>query len=273
MIRFRVPVNGEGEGARTLDLQRGRSADVPVKATLVLLGLVLAAAGVAAYVWLRVDPNAPVELEPDGALFVGGRRVADDEASAQAYFKRHPGPLCLRIAPKTDVVRVLRVLRAAHVAREIQSATVECGGLRETVSLPRGPRVYHPSVLDELALSLCPRESRHDNGEDHLKVPPGALIYVGLERRILDPIPAEDVDRALEGELGTWIRDILKAFQGLGRPPRTLVWACPGIPAEVVLKSCRALREAGAGAAVIVVAGEGSHLWTQGGEASRFKRR
>lgn len=45
-------------------------------------------------VYPRIDPEAPLELEADGRLFARGRRVADDEASAEraVHLVRVPRP-------------------------------------------------------------------------------------------------------------------------------------------------------------------------------------
>jgi hypothetical protein len=236
--------------------------------------LVLLVSGMVIAVYLRVDPDAPLELEPDGRLFAGGRRVADDEASAERFFEKRKSvdPLVLRVAPGTDAVHLVRVLRAAHSLRGTRRATVEVAGFVEPLSLPQPPKTM-VHELDELPLSLCSRGGNHA-GRDHLQeAMPGDLVFPLVGHRPFTPFQPKDVDRGLDE-----LRPVLcQMVVGLGgrRPnePIAVVDVCPGVAAELVLKAARALRESGAGEARLRVSGEGDHAWGERVKERIFKRR
>ncbi len=227
-----------------------------MKATAWFVALILIVVGMVTAVYLRIDPNAPLELEPDGALFIGGRRVADDEESAERFFvKRQQGdPLVLRVAPKTDVVHLIRVLRAAHLGRKIRKAIVN----GEPLALPQ--RIPHTDVILEIRLSLCPRSPRHLSGTQHLgEAEPGDLLFLGIYAKWFEPVATEEVDVRL-AEIAPDLAFMARAVPSRSPPENVgIVDTCPGVTVETALKACRALRESGAGDSELEVRGEGNH--------------
>lgn len=204
-------------------------------AWLALLSLLVMAMVV--FVLLRVDPTRSPELEPDGELYVGSRRVAVDEASYRRFFARHRWRDPLLVRPETDAVHLFRALRAAHAAG-VTRATVRSGELEESVALPKWP--LHLGSLRELDLSLR-RE--------------GDRLTLRIGNLHAETVELGDAERRLR-ELEPRLREIAGGILAWPGDNVGVVRVGPGVPAELALKACRTLRLCGGGESQLAMPGE-----------------